>query len=297
MDYKDYYKVLGVDKSAPQAEIKKKYRKLALKYHPDKNPDDAEAEKRFKELSEAYEVIGDAEKRKKYDELGANWKQYEQYQNAGFGGGGSKRTYRYGGDFGESFSGGFSDFFDAFFGGGGAARGGDPFGRPTRQTAATTRASLPLSFHDAFHGVSKVVELHGRKIRLNIKPGARTGQKLKAKGKGRGGGDLLIELKVAEPHGMKREGLNLHGTLSVDLYTAVLGGKENIQTPHGALSVPVAAGTQPGAKLRLRGKGMPDYDKPGVFGDFIAEMKMTVPKNLTAEQKKLFEKLRELAAS
>ncbi|MCA1752967.1 MAG: DnaJ domain-containing protein [Flavobacteriales bacterium] len=294
MDYKDYYKVLGVDKSAPQAEIKKKYRKLALKYHPDKNPDDAEAEKRFKELSEAYEVIGDAEKRKKYDELGANWKQYEQYQNAGYGGG--RRTRTYGGDFGESFNGGFSDFFESFFGGGGGARGGDPFGRPTQHTASTTRASLPLSFHDAFHGVSKVVELHGKKIRLNIKRGARTGQKLKVKGKGKGGGDLLIELKVGEPYGMKLDGLNLHGALQVDLYTAVLGGKVNLQTPHGALTVPVAAGTQPGGKLRLRGKGMPDYDKPDVFGDFIAEIKVTIPKKLTAEQKKLFEKLRDTEA-
>lgn len=291
MDYKDYYKVLGVDKSAPQAEIKKKYRKLALKYHPDKNPDDAEAEKRFKELSEAYEVIGDAEKRKKYDELGANWKQYEQYQNAGFGGG--RRTRTYGGDFGESFSGGFSDFFESFFGGGRGARGGDPFGRPTQHTASTTRASLPLSFHDAFHGVSKVVELHGKKIRLNIKRGARTGQKLKVKGKGKGGGDLLIELKVGEPYGMKLDGLNLHGSLQVDLYTAVLGGKVNLQTPHGALTVPVAAGTQPGGKLRLRGKGMPDYDNPDMFGDFIAEIKVTIPKKLTTEQKKLFEKLRD----
>jgi len=294
MDYKDYYKVLGVDKSAPQAEIKKKYRKLALKYHPDKNPDDAEAEKRFKELSEAYEVIGDAEKRKKYDELGANWKQYEQYQNAGYGGG--RRTRTYGGDFGESFNGGFSDFFESFFGGGGGARGGDPFGRPTQHTASTTRASLPLSFHDAFHGVSKVVELHGKKIRLNIKRGARTGQKLKVKGKGKGGGDLLIELKVGEPYGMKLDGLNLHGALRVDLYTAVLGGKVNLQTPHGALTVPVAAGTQPGGKLRLRGKGMPDYDKPEMFGDFIAEIKVTIPKKLTAEQKKLFEKLRDTEA-
>ena len=294
MDYKDYYKVLGVSKDAAQADIKKKYRKLAVQYHPDKNPDNAEAEKKFKEISEAYEVIGDPEKRKKYDELGANWKQYEQYQKAGFNG--QKRTYQYGGDVGDAFSGGFSDFFDAFFGGGGASReayGAQGYGRGRRKPS-NTRASLALSFDESFRGVPKVVEFDGEKIRLNIKPGARDGQKLKVGGKGRGGGDLIIELQVAEPHGYTREGLNLIGPVHVDLYTAVLGGKASLITPHGRVNVPIKPGTQPGAKLRLRGKGMPDYDQQGSFGDFLAEVKIEIPKQLNSEQEKLFKKLQAL---
>lgn len=294
MDYKDYYSVLGVAKDAPQAEIKKKYRKLAVKYHPDKNPDNPEAEKKFKELSEAYEVIGDAEKRKKYDELGANWKQYVQFQNAGFSG--QKQRYQYGGDFGQSFSGGFSDFFDAFFGGGGAGAagfGGDPYGRRA-QAAPTTRATLGLSFDESFHGVAKVVELRGDKIRLNIKPGAYTGQKLKLKGKGQGGGDLIIDIEVNNPYGFRRDGAQLTAVLKVDLYTAVLGGKVNLKTPHGDVKVPIAKGTQSGRKLRLRGKGMPVYEKQGTFGDMIVEIVVEVPAKLSAEQEKLFEQLRSL---
>ncbi len=297
MDYKDYYAVLGVAKTATQAEIKKQYRKLAVKYHPDKNPDNASAEKKFKEISEAYEVVGDAEKRKKYDELGANWKQYEQFQNSGFGG--QRRSYQ-SGQQGRSFSGGggFSDFFEAFFGGsgfGGADFGGDPY-RAQPRSAPTTSARLELSADDAFHGSSKVVELHGQKIRLNIKPGVYTGQKLKVAGKGQGGGDLLITLDVREPWGFKRDGAHLSVALQVPVYTAVLGGKVPLHTLHGLVHVPISAGTQSGKKLRLRGKGMPDYDKPGTFGDLIAEVGIQIPTKLSVEEQKLYEQLAELGA-
>ncbi len=299
MEYKDYYKVLGVGKKASQEEIKKTYRKLALKYHPDKNPDNAEAEKRFKEISEAYEVIGDPEKRKKYDELGANWKQYEQYQNAGFGG--SRRSYQYGGDFGKAFSGDFSDFFNAFFGGGGF--GGSPFGgrdyghqsRGRRPQVRDAQAELNLSFSEAFHGVDKVVLLDGQKIKLKIKAGAKDGQKLKLKGKGQGGGDLIITLKVDQANGYRRDGLNLIMPLEIDLYTAVLGGKVSVSTPHGTLNVPIAAGSQAGQKLRLKGKGMPDYKNSNTYGDLIIELLVKLPKNLSSREKELFEKLRSLA--
>lgn len=302
MDYKDYYKILGVDKGASQADIKKKFRKLAIKYHPDKNPDNAAAEAKFKEVNEAYEVLGDPEKRKKYDELGANWKQYEQFQRAG-GGRGGQRTYQYSGDFSDMFGGGggFSDFFNSFFGGGGFSGTGSafsqdsPFGSQRRRSAAVnTQATLPLSFEEAFNGVKKVVQIDGEKIRLNIKAGARDQQKLKVAGKGRNGGDLIITLQVGAPVGYEVEGLNLIKKLDVDLYTAVLGGKMDVDTPHGKVSIPIAKGSQSGKKLRLKGKGMPNYDQPNNFGDLIVELQIRVPTKLSQKEVDLFKELQNL---
>lgn len=303
MNYKDYYKTLGVDKKASQADIKKKFRKLALKYHPDKNPDDAASEAKFKEVNEAYEVLGDPEKRKKYDELGANWKQYEHFQGAGGRPGGGQRTYQYSGDYSDFFGGqaggGFSDFFNSFFGGGASAFGGQesPFGgQGSRQARpVNAQATLPLSFDEAFHGVGKVVQLDGDKIRLNIKAGARDGQKLKVAGKGRNGGDLIITLQVGRSSEYEIDGLNLTKKLDVDLYTAVLGGKMEVATPHGKINMPIAKGTQTGAKLRLKGKGMPDYDTKGKFGDLILEVQIKVPTNLSDKQTKLFKELEKLS--
>lgn len=308
MNYKDYYKTLGVDKTAPQPEIKKKFRKLAIKYHPDKNPDDATSEAKFKEVNEAYEVLGDPEKRKKYDELGANWKQYEQFQNAGGQrGGGGQRAYQYSGDYSDFFGGqaggGFSDFFNSFFGGGGFDGTGSAFGgqqstfggsrgRTPRRT--NTQATLPLSFDEAFAGVGKVVQIDGQKIKLNIKPGAKDGQKLKVTGKGRSGGDLIITLNVGRPVGYDLSGLNLSKTVDVDLYTAVLGGKIGVDTPHGKINMPITKGTQSGKKLRLKGKGMPDYDKQGTFGDLILEVQIKVPTNLSEKETSLFKELQAL---
>ena len=305
MNYKDYYKSLGVDKKASQADIKKKFRKLALKFHPDKNPDDPKSEDKFKEINEAYEVLGDAEKRKKYDELGANWKQYEQYQGGGARPGGGQQSYQYSGDYGDFFGGqaggGFSDFFNSFFGGGGGAAGfggqQSPFGaQGGRQVRpANAQANLPLSFDEAFHGVGKVVQLDGDKIRLNIKPGAKDGQKLKVTGKGRNGGDLIITLQVGKSSEYEIDGLNLSKKLEVDLYTAVLGGKMDVSTPHGKINMPISKGIQSGRKLRLKGKGMPDYNKKGKFGDLILEVQIKVPTDLSDEQTKLFKELEELS--
>lgn len=304
MNYKDYYKTLGVDKKASQADIKKKFRKLALKFHPDKNPDDPASEDKFKEVNEAYEVLGDAEKRKKYDELGANWKQYEQYQGAGARPGGGQRTYQYSGDYGDFFGGqaggGFSDFFNSFFGGGGASAFGgqqSPFGSQggRQPRPANAQATLPLSFDEAFHGVGKVVQLDGDKIRLNIKPGAKDGQKLKVTGKGRNGGDLIITLQIGRSPEYEIDGLNLSKKLEVDLYTAVLGGKIEVDTPHGKINMPIAKGTQSGRRLRLKGKGMPDYDKKEKFGDLILEVQINVPTDLSDKQTKLFKELEKLS--
>lgn len=305
MDYKDYYKVLGASKNSSQAEIKKKFRKLAVKYHPDKNPDNKEAEKNFKEINEAYEVLGDPEKRRKYDELGANWKHYDQYKNTGFGNG-RQKTYSYGGDFGDFFGGsggGFSDFFNAFFGGGGFRSTGSVFGGQSpfessaggrRPQNTTAKGTLNLSFDEAFSGVSKTIEIDGKRIRLNIGRGARDGQKLKVKGKAPGGGDLIIELRVASSPVYIQDGLDLKRNVTVDLYTAVLGGKVQVQTPHGKYALSITPGTSSGKKLRLKGKGMPEYGKKGLFGDFIAVVDVRIPRSLSTEEKELFEKLREL---
>ena len=308
MNYKDYYKILGVDKKATQPEIKKKFRKLALKYHPDKNPDDKAAEDKFKDVNEAYEVLGDPEKRKKYDELGANWKQYEHFRNAGaHAGGGGQRQYHYSGDFSDFFGqggGGFSDFFNSFFGGGGfsGTRGAftgeeNPFERQQRRTSRrpSSQATLPLSFEEAFHGVAKVVQIDGEKVRMNIKPGAYNGQKLKLRGKGQGGGDLIITLQVAPPAGYQVDGLNLTKTVAVDLYTAVLGGKIEVDTPHGRVNMPITKGTQSGKKLRLKGKGLPDYDQKGKYGDLVLEVRITIPQHLSKKEEELFTELKKLS--
>ncbi len=292
-----------MDKKATQAEIKKKFRKLALKYHPDRNPDDKGAEAKFKEINEAYEVLGNVEKRKKYNELGADWKHYDQYkaqQAQGAQGGG--RTYQYSGDYDEFFGGGggFSDFFNAFFGGGGgsSAFGGQSRTRPQRRPQPqTTTAELPLSFHEAFNGVAKVVNIDGQKVRLNIKPGVKNGQKLKVRGKGQNGGDLIITMVVGQPVGYEVDGTTLRKKIKLDLYTAVLGGKVDVNTLHGKVSIPVAGGTQPGKKLRLKGKGMPEYDRKGHFGDLIVEIDVEIPTTLNADERKLFEQLRDKIGS
>jgi len=305
MDYKDYYKILGVDKKASQAEIKKRFRKLAIQYHPDKNPDDAKAENRFKEVNEAYEVLGDAEKRRKYDELGSNWKHYDQYKNAQRGG--RAENYQYSGEysdfFGGSRGGGFSDFFNSFFGGGfssarGATGSGSPFGQQSKaRRSVTARGHLNLTFEEAFQGVSKTLQVNGNKLRLNISPGAKDGQKLKVAGKGPQGGDLIIELKVGQSLNYKIDGINLYGKVDVDFYTATLGGKTNVKTPHGVFALNIAAGTNSGKKLRLKGKGMPEYGKKGVHGDFIAEINISVPTNLSSKEKQLLEELRQLRSA
>ncbi len=314
MEYKDYYKILGVSKNATQDEIKKAYRKLALKYHPDKNPDNSQAEDRFKEVSEAFEVLKDPEKRKKYDQLGANWKQYEQAgagQQGGFdwsqfGGRGGKRTYQYEGDLGDIFGdagSGFSDFFNAFFGqmGGMSGRRSDPFARQRSMKGQDLRGDFEISLQEAFHGTSRVLNVNGEKLRITTKPGAYTGQELRIKGKGQPGrhqgerGDIYLKIKVTPHPHFQRKGDDLYTETRADLYTAVLGGKIQVNTLSGKVNVPVPAGTQSGSNLRLKGKGMPVYDKPGTYGDLYVKVNVVIPKNLSEEQKKLFEKLRKLS--
>ena len=290
MEYKDYYKILGVEKNATQEVIKKAFRKLAVKYHPDKNQGNNEAEAKFKEVNEANEVLSDPEKRKKYDELGVNWKQHEAqgntYQQQGQRRGPQSRNFDGDGD--------FSDFFESFF---------SQQRSQSQQSARKGRdleAAMDLSFEDAYHGGVQVISVGDDKIRLTLKPGIHNAQKIKIKGKGgaarNGGerGDLYITFNVQGHPQFKVEGADIHQNISVDLYTAVLGGKAAIVTPSGKLNLTIPEGTQNNKVLRLKGKGMPVYDHPGNYGDMIVSVKIEIPVQLSEEEKKLFQQLQNL---
>ncbi len=310
MNYKDYYKILGVSEKADQQEIKKAFRKLAAKYHPDKNQGDKAAEDKFKEINEAYEVLSDPEKREKYDTLGANWDAYQQggfdfSQFAGRNGGGGQ-TFYFEGDPSAFFRGGssgFSDFFEYFFGGGGHTGPFQGFGdRPGGGARGQDiQAELELDLAEAHQGGKRTFELNGQRLRVNIKPGAYDGQKLRIPGKGRPGpggqrGDLYLILRIAPDYRFQREGDNLLLNRKVDLITAVLGGKITVPTMEKDIQIKVPAGAQPGQQLRIRGKGMSSSRHPDQKGDLIVRLEVEIPKTLTEEEKRLFEQLRSLQA-
>jgi curved DNA-binding protein len=309
MEFKDYYKILGVEKSATKDEISKAFRKLAVKYHPDKNPNDKAAEEKFKEITEANEVLSDPDKRKKYDKLGANWNQYQHTGGQGFddfftnfGGGrrssSSGSTYEFSGDLGDIFGGmggGFSDFFETLFGGGGRGFSGRS---QQQKTEIDIEANLNVSFEDTFNGSEKTVSIDGKKLKIKINPGTKDGQKLRLKGLGRSKtadgkkGDLYLNMHVLRHPFYEIKENDLHYNLDVDLYTAVLGGKENIRTLDGkTVSINIPEGTESEKILRLKGLGL---NNNGVRGDLFVNIHVTVPKNLNREEKELFKKLKSL---
>ncbi len=309
MEYKDYYKILGVDKKASQDEIKKAYRKLAVKYHPDKNQGNKEAEEKFKEIGEAYEVLGDAEKRKKYDELGANWKNFQSGQTYSGGNPFGNFNFGQGGTYVEmdmdDFMNGnnqFSDFFNMFFGGGRRAKstnfGGGSWGN--FQQAADYETTIDITLEEAFHGTSRIIQLENEKIRIKIKPGTVDGQNLRIKGKGQktsngqNNGDLYVKIKVLNHPKFERKEYDLHTTQKIDLFTAVLGGEIVVGTIDGKVKLPIQPGTQNGKTFRLKNKGMPVYESKNQFGDLYVKIDVQIPERLTDKQKKHFEELKTL---
>ncbi|NDV96600.1 J domain-containing protein [Dysgonomonas sp. 521] len=303
MAFIDYYSILGVSKTASGDDIKKAYRKLARKYHPDINPNNEEAKKKFQQINEANEVLSDPDKRKKYDEYGENWKHADEYekakqqqaQNGGFadfgsfGGGFSSGSY----DFGGNNEGGFSDFFESLFGG----RRSSGSRHTSSFRGQDYTSELHLSLRDAYETHKRMLTLDGKNLRITIPAGVTDGQVIKLAGQGAPGknggpnGDLYITFVIEEDPRFKRVGNDLYTTVSLNLYTAVLGGGETVDTFTGKVKLKIAAGTQNGTKVRLKGKGFPVYKKDGQFGDLIITYAVEVPTNLTAEQKELFEKL------
>lgn len=286
MEYKDYYKILGIERNASQEEIKKQYRKLALKYHPDKNPGDKAAEEKFKEISEAYQVLSNPESREKYDRLGSNWKQYE---NSGFEGF-------------EGFNGSsnFSDFFEMFFGnlGNFGFGGGSPRGRRQPSKGQNINATLNITLQDAYHGGQHVVKISNNSIKLNIKRGIKDGQVLRIKGKGHPGknggdnGDVLLTIKIKDDKIYERKGEDLIMKVDVDFYTAVLGGTINIKTLKGDINVAIKENTQGNSTLRLKGMGMPHYDGEG-FGNLLLKINISIPKEVSEKEKSLLREAKE----
>ncbi|RIJ41747.1 DnaJ C-terminal domain-containing protein [Pontibacter oryzae] len=306
MEYKDYYKILGVDKKASQAEIKKAYRALAKKYHPDKNKDNPQAEEKFKDISEAYEVLGDQEKRQQYEQLGANWRQFQQH-GGGYGRPGGQQRGGYQGGFSESDlhdmfggggGGGFSDFFQQFFGG--AAGGGFGGQRARTSKRQDYQADMEITLHEAFTGTSRLLNVNNQQLRITTKPGVADGQVLRINGKGAPGpaggmpGDLYINIHIKPDPAFKRQGDDLTTTLPLDMYTAILGGDAQVNTMTGALKLKIPAGTQSGKKLRLRGKGMPKYGEPNQHGDLYVKIDVTLPTAISSEERALLEKLRDM---
>lgn len=292
MEFIDYYKVLGITKKSTEADIKKAYRKLARKYHPDLNPNDVEAEKKFKEINEANEVLSDPEKRKKYDQYGKDWQHADEFEK-------QKKTRRPDSGFGGyTYSGGqssedFSDFFENMFGGGtfrSSQRGGKFRGQDFN-------AELKLNLTDTLTTQKQTLTVNNKNIRITIPAGVEHGQTIKISGHGGPGanngpsGDLYITFNIKNNTSFGRENGDLFKSEEIPLTTAVLGGEITIDTLSGKVKLKVKPGTRNGTKVKLKGKGLPKYKKEGQFGDFYVTYTVKIPTNLTTNQKELFQQL------
>jgi curved DNA-binding protein len=296
MDFVDYYKTLGLSKNASADEIKKAYRKLARKFHPDVNPNDKEAHKKFQQINEANEVLSDPEKRKKYDQYGQDWKHADQFEKAkqqqgrqGFGGGNFGGYTYSSGDDSE-----FSDFFESLFGGSKTRRS------QTKYRGQDYNAELHLSLSDVYKTHKQTLTINGKNVRITIPAGVENGQVIRLKGYGSEGanggpqGDLLITFVINNDTPFRRDGNDLYKTEDIDLYTALLGGEKTIDTLGGKIKLKVTPGAQNGTKIRLKGRGFPVYKKEGEFGDLFINWNVKLPVNLTEKHKELFTELSKL---
>jgi curved DNA-binding protein len=319
MEFKDYYQILGVDKNASEAEIKKAYRKLARQHHPDVNPGDESAEERFKDINEAYQVLSDPEKRRKYDQFGSQWQQYERaggqpedfWRQWGAQPGQSRSRTVSPEEFEQMFGGGgggfgFSDFFDALFGGG--VPGGGGFREQPRYQARPRRGrdaehSIEVTLEEAFYGTVRTLQWEdGRRIEARIPRGVKTGSRIRLQGQGGSGvsggaaGDLYLQVRVLPHDRYERDGDDLHTSVPVDLYTALLGGQVDVSTIDRTVSLTIPAETANGRVFRLRGLGMPKLKNPDERGDLYAAVEVELPRNLNQRQIELFEQLRDLTS-
>jgi len=302
MEYKDYYRILGVAKGASEKEIKAAFRKLARKHHPDVNPGKKDAEDRFKEVNEAYEVLGDKEKRRRYDELGANWEAFGRGgpQAGPWPGGGVRVDFE---DLGGA--GGFSDFFRTFFGGaggfggfGGAGGTEEAFG-----PASDAEGEVDLTLAEVLRGTTREVAVGGsrRRVEVKIPPGVREGSRVRVAGegaRGRGGkrGDLYLRVRVLPDPAFERKGDDLQTSVRVPLTAAVLGGEAKVPTLEGPLGIKIPPGTPAGQMFRLRGHGLPKLGARGERGDLLVSLAVDLPRVLSPRQKELFEELQRSGA-
>jgi curved DNA-binding protein len=327
MEYKDYYQTLGVNRDATGEEIKKAFRKLARKHHPDVNPNDPQAEERFKDVNEAYQVLSDPEKRQKYDQFGSQWKQYQSsggqpedfnwQQWADQNKAGQQAEYRTHQVSQEEFEqmfggrGGFSDFFETLFGGaragqgvrydfGGAVPGQAPRGQPRARRGGDIEHELEISLEEAFHGTKRTLQLgSSRRIEAKIPRGVREGSRVRLKGQGQPGsgtgkaGDLYLKISIKPDSRFQVQGDDLLATQQVDLFTLILGGEIQVSSLDKSVSLTIPPETANGTSFRLRGLGMPHQGKPSQRGDLYVKVQANLPKNLDQRERDLFTELRD----
>jgi curved DNA-binding protein len=298
MDYKDYYKILGVERNASEDNIRKAYRKLAMQYHPDRNPNDKQAEERFKEINEAYQVLSDSQKRAHYDRLGSDYSNWQRRGGQGdFNWGDYVSGYPDGTrvnveDLEDLFggAGGFSDFFRTIFGQDlrGAAPGGGTRTR-ARQQPQGYQQELEVTLEEAFQGTTRLLQSDGKQKQVRIPAGVRTGSKVRVAGAGPNGLDLYLIVDVKDDPRFERRGNDLHTTATVNVFTSILGGEAEVETLAGKVKLNIPAGTQPEQVFRLAGRGMPSVKNANEKGDLYVRLKVQIPKYLSPKQRELLE--------
>lgn len=300
MDYKDYYKILGVERNASEDDIRKAYRKLAMQYHPDRNPNDKQAEERFKEINEAYQVLSDSQKRAHYDRLGSDYSNWQRRGApgdfnwgdyvSGYPGGGTRVNVE---DLEELFggAGGFSDFFRTIFGRGAEGMGTSTRTRTRQQQPQGYQQELEITLDEAYQGTTRLLQSDGKQKQVRIPAGVRTGSKVRVPGVGPNGLDLYLIVEVKDDSRFERRGNDLHTSATVDVFTAILGGEAEVETLGGKVKLNIPAGTQPEQVFRLAGRGMPSVKNAKEKGDLYVRLKVQIPKYLSPKQRELLEEV------